>query len=329
MLIGATHFTARCVEAVRKIPDVSIPGIFTAPETFNISYAPAGVRNAMHANLRLLGSRFKIPVTEMSGKMSDPALLDVVRTHRPDAFLVVGWYHIVPKSYRDIAPAYGLHASLLPDYAGGAPLVWAMINGEPRTGITLFRMDDGVDTGDIVGQAETRILLNDTIASLYARIEEAGIDLLRTHLPRLVTGDATLTPQDPSRRRVFPQRSPKDGMVDWSRPALDVYNFVRAQTHPYPGAFTYLDGRKVSVWEAKLFERPRNNAVPAPRGGEILACIDNGPLRGILVATANGDHSLLVTAADDEQGNKIPLDDGGRAWLGAFSKLRFSGPRVT
>ena len=89
--------------------------------------------------------------------MRDPALLEKVACWKPEAFLVSGWYHMVPRKWRALAPAYGLHASLLPDYSGGAPLVWAMIKGEEKTGITLFQLGDGVDDGPILGQAETPI----------------------------------------------------------------------------------------------------------------------------------------------------------------------------
>jgi methionyl-tRNA formyltransferase len=82
--------------------------------------------------------------------MNEPGLFQTVTSWNPDAFLVAGWYHMIPKIWRNLAPAYGLHASLLPDYSGGAPLVWAMINGETKTGVTLFQMDDGVDSGPIV-----------------------------------------------------------------------------------------------------------------------------------------------------------------------------------
>ena len=84
--------------------------------------------------------------------MNESLLIEKVNAWKPDLFIVVGWYHILPKSWRNLAPAYGMHASLLPNYSGGAQLFWAMINGEKKTGITLFKMDDGIDSGPIVGQ---------------------------------------------------------------------------------------------------------------------------------------------------------------------------------
>ena len=146
--------------------------------------------------------------------MNKPGLFEAVAEWKPDMFLVAGCYHMVPKRWRELAPAYGMHASLLPDYSGGAPLVWAMINGETKTGISLFQMDDGVDFGPIAGQKEEPIYPGDTIATLYDRIEERGVELLRNKLPQLANGTLKLKLQlqNETKRRIMPQRSPKDGL---------------------------------------------------------------------------------------------------------------------
>lgn len=128
--------------------------------------------------------------------------------------------------------------------------VWAIINGEARTGITLFSLEDGVDNGSIINQRETRITEDDTIATVYARIEDLELNLIDVCLPRMADGTARLAPQGESRRRVFPQRKPEDGAVDWHWPAGRIHNFVRAQTSLYPGAFIQVGGEKVIVWRA-------------------------------------------------------------------------------
>jgi methionyl-tRNA formyltransferase len=160
---------------------------------------------------------------------------------------------MIPRSFLELAPTGGLHASLLPDYSGNAPLVWAIINGETKTGITFFLFEEGVDSGPIIGQLEEPILPDDTIASLYERIEERGIELLETQLPRIAAGTATYTPQAPSKRRVMPPRSPEDGELDLRKPALELYNFIRAQCSPYPGAFIRtVDGKKLIIEKARV-----------------------------------------------------------------------------
>ena len=212
--------------------------------------------------------------------MKEDALFDAVSKWNPGAFLVVGWYHMIPRRWRELAPAYGLHASLLPDYSGGAPLVWAMINGEQKTGISFFQMDDGVDSGAIVGQAEEPILDRDTIETLYGRIEDRGLELLKTELPRLASGSADFLVQDESKRRVFPQRSPKDGWIDWMQDAVYIDRFIRAQTRPYPGAYTTLNGENLIVWAARNAE-----SLGHPPGtllqdrGEFRVCCGRGSIR--------------------------------------------------
>jgi methionyl-tRNA formyltransferase len=148
-----------------------------------------------HGNLAELVQAASVPVLTVKRGISDEGLLDSVAELRPDALDVAGWFHMVPRSWRELAPAYGLHASLHPKFRGGAPLVWAMINGEETTGITLFLLDEGVDTSPIVGQRVVPIRPDDSIATLYSRVEKAGVELIRADLPRIAAGTASPTPQ--------------------------------------------------------------------------------------------------------------------------------------
>ena len=204
VFIGASRFGLRCLDAVRALPGIEVVGVVTNAAVFTISYAPEGVTNVLHADVAAYAASAALPCAVMQKSMNEPELIAQVAVWQPELFLVVGWYHMVPRRWRVLAPAFGLHASLLPDYSGGAPLVWAMIDGAKQTGITLFRMEDGVDDGPVLGQAATAILATDTIATLYARIEVLGLELLRRELPLLAQGCAILTPQDTAARRVFP-----------------------------------------------------------------------------------------------------------------------------
>lgn len=251
VFIGSSRFGFRCLQNIFEMSSCVISGIVTNRKTFSISYSPEAVKNVLHADIIPFANQHNIPIFIMEEKMTDPKLVEAIRNWAPDLILVVGWYHMVPKTVRDIALTVGMHASLLPDYSGGAPLVWAMINGEKRTGITLFKFADGVDNGPIIGQKVTDILAEDTIATLYARIEDIGVGLLEDHLPRIADGTSVLIPQDESKRRIFPQRSPEDGRINWNLPASRIYDFIRAQTHPYPGAFTGFNGRKVYIWKSR------------------------------------------------------------------------------
>lgn len=262
VFIGSSIFGLKCLKTCLKISEVEVTGIVTAPQKFNISYRPQGVKNVLHADFSEIANANNIPCAILTRSMNDTSFLRTIASWKPDIFLVVGWYHIIPKLWRDIAPAYGLHASLLPDYSGGSPLVWAMINGEKKTGITFFKMDDGVDSGPIVDQREEKILFRDTIMSLYARIEKKGLEILREKLPIIKSGDLNLKIQNESKRRLMPQRSPEDGCINWSQDAEAIIRFIRAQTKPYPGAFTYLAEKELYIWTASLANSKKKFTVP-------------------------------------------------------------------
>jgi methionyl-tRNA formyltransferase len=248
VFLGASNFGLKCLQEALDEKHCEVVGVVTAPREFKISYRPQGVDNVMHVDLIEFCSEHQLPCEKLTDDMRDKKLLNTVRNWRPDAFLVAGWYHMIPESWRNLAPAYGLHASLLPDYSGGAPLVWAILNGEKETGITFFKMDAGVDSGPIVGQKTETIHPDDTIATLYERIENLGLELISQYLPKLARGQFALTDQDESKRRVFPQRGPEDGAINWNMDMTSICDFVRAQTKPYPGAFTTLNSEKIKVW---------------------------------------------------------------------------------
>jgi len=310
VIIGTSAFGLRCLQTCHDLDDLYVTGVVTAPQKFSISYRPGGVSNVLHADVAGFAISHGIPLLTLEQSMNEQNMSETVMKWKPDAFLVAGWYHMVPKRWRDLAPAYGLHASLLPDYSGGAPLVWAMIKGESKTGITLFQMDDGVDSGPIVGQAQEFIYDDDTIATLYKRIEERGLELLTMYLPKLSEGIARLEVQDESKRRIFPQRGPEDGLIDWHWSSRDIYNFVRAQTRPYPGAFTTWEGRQIMIWRSSVVKNEQGKALPV---GQVLS---DGDIT--LVNTGNG--IVKIDEAHYEQkdisGTKLKRIVGGGAMLG-------------
>lgn len=251
VFIGASSFGLRCLKTLMSLECCSVVGAVTALQKFSISYRPEGVTNVLHADVASYCEQENIPSIFVKNGMKDDALYETVFSWAPDAFLVVGWYHMIPKVWLERVPAYGLHASLLPDYSGGAPLVWAILNDEEKTGITLFQMDSGVDSGPIVNQCSECITPRDTIASLYARIEERGVELIEQSFPKLADGCAQLSVQDDRLRRIMPQRSPEDGRIDWHRDVEYIDRAVRAQTRPYPGAFTMIGSEMLYIWVAR------------------------------------------------------------------------------
>lgn len=252
VFIGASSFGHECLKTLIEIKEADIVGVITAPREFSISYSKEKVRNVLYADIKQTTEALEIPTLEITGGMKDDGLFHAVERWKPDIFIVCGWYHMVPKRYRELAPAYGLHASLLPRYSGGAPLVWSIINDEKEAGITFFQFEDGVDNGPIVDQASTSIDEGDTIKTLYARIQTLGLALIQKNIPLLAKGQAAPTPQNEELRTVYPQRSPDDGEINWNQTAKQIYNFIRAQTHPYPGAFAQMAGRKLHIWAASV-----------------------------------------------------------------------------
>ncbi|PIE65032.1 MAG: hypothetical protein CSA26_05140 [Desulfobacterales bacterium] len=303
VFIGASSFGLKSLITASQIEGCEVVGVLTIPQNFSISYRPEGVKNVLHADFNVFCKENDIPCFVMEGGMNNPSLFEKIRVLNPDFFLVVGWYHLIPRLWRDLAPAYGLHASLLPDYSGGAPLVWAIINGERFTGITFFRFEDGVDNGPIIAQKATTIFDEDDIATLYERIENIGLNLLQRNIPRIINGSLKLTPQNESFRRVFPQRSPEDGRIDWRRDSKEVYNFIRAQTKPYPGAFTYWNSKEIFIWKSRRVEYAKNSIC---KSGKIVNA--NGSLfvhtgRGFLEILSLGDDEETMTGSSFLQRN--------------------------
>ncbi|MBL8146684.1 MAG: methionyl-tRNA formyltransferase-like protein [Anaerolineae bacterium] len=208
----------------------------------------------------------------------------------PDLLFMVSWRYLVPRAVYQQARlgAFALHDSLLPAYRGFAPTVWAIINGEEHTGVTLFEVAEGVDTGPIVAQRGVPIYPDDTIADVLSRVTESYLDVLEEQLPALLAGNAPRTVQDVREATFTCRRLPEDNRIDWSRPAAEIYNLIRAVTAPYPGAFTTFSGRRLSVWTAQPLAgySPYVGRVP----GRVVE-VRSG--EGSVVLT--GDGALLLT----------------------------------
>jgi methionyl-tRNA formyltransferase len=212
-----------------------------------------------------------------------PETLNALRKLEPELVFVVGWSQLVHEPF--IATAregvFGMHPSLLPRHRGRAPIPWAILSGLARTGVTLFEIVDGTaDSGSIVGQVVVDIAPDETATTLFARIAEAHVELVREFVPQLAARTAPRIPQDPTRASTWHRRTPSDGIIDWETRAPYVYDWVRAQTRPYPGAFTYLGETKVIVWRARAVElgeaAPAGTIVDLRPEGPVVACGEGG-----------------------------------------------------
>lgn len=166
----------------------------------------------------------------------------------PDAIVVVAYGRIVPKWMLDL-PRLGnlnLHASLLPKYRGAAPIQWAIANGESVTGATTMRIDEGLDTGDMLLQRELPIAPDQTSVDLFPLLAAAGASLMIETLEGLMTGSIQPVKQDNSKATLAPILKREDGLIDFNRPAMDIYNRWRG-FQPWPGAYVMMGGKKLTV----------------------------------------------------------------------------------
>lgn len=255
VFFGATELGYECCRQLVNSGE-EVVGILSIPREFSISYSHQPVTMVTHRSFEDLAAAHRIPLVHVAGDMNDSRHADTLRIWQPDLGVVVGWYYVLPRRLRDLFQkgVVGIHASLLPKYRGGAPLVWAIINGESRTGATLFYLDDGVDTGDMIAQVEFDVEKTDTIKTAYEKATQASLTLLRDNLPLIASNQAPRFPQDHRAATQFPQRGPQDGVIDWSWNPDQIRNFIRAQTKPYPGAFSILNGKKITIWDADVSE---------------------------------------------------------------------------
>ncbi len=229
----------------------------------------------------------------------DAATVDLVKRAAPDVIVVNSWYTWMPPELYNLPPhgTLNLHDSLLPKFTGFSPVLWALLSGESEFGLTVHRMDEGLDTGDILIQHSLPIKPTDTGTELVLR----GMDLipgaLRDALSALESGTAVWRPQNRAERTYFHKRSERDSLIDWGWPAEDLERFVRALSAPYPRPFTFYRGERIEVLEASVSEA-RYGGTPGrvivqEGGGAVVS--GPQPFRG-------GNRALVVTSVRTPDG---------------------------
>lgn len=217
-----------------------------------------------------------IPVLQ-PGRVRDERAVEDLRALAPELQVVVAYGQILPRPVLDIPPrgTLNVHGSLLPAYRGAAPIQWAIVNGETLTGVTTMLLDEGLDTGPTLLARSTPIGPEETAAELGPRLARLGAQLLVETLHELERGTLHPTPQDPSRATLAPLIHKQDGWIDWSLPAEAIARRVRG-FHPWPGAWTTLDGRTLKVLRVRASEagaQAEPGAVTAVDGNGIqVAC---------------------------------------------------------
>ena len=249
-----------------------------------------------------LCAKYNVPLHYITG-INEPAAYEILKDIAPDVIFVIGWHQIVRQPVMGL-PRLGLvgaHASFLPHNRGSAPINWAILRGEQESGNTLMWLADGVDEGDIIDQRAFPITPYDTCNTLYAQVGATNRDMLLALLPKLLAGERPGRKQPHGGEPILRRRRPADGRITWDSPAKLVYDFVRALTRPYPGAFSTLNGTDWWIWDAAL--PPDLGPVGAP--GEILGAV-RSPAEGAcgqLVACASG--AIIVLEVSNAAGLRL------------------------
>ena len=302
VFMGTPEFAVPSLDKLFKA-GYHIAGVITAPDK------PAGrgmkltesavKRYAVEKGLRILQPE----------KLKDPAFIEELKSLKADVQVVVA-FRMLPEIVWNMPPlgTINLHASLLPQYRGAAPINWAIINGEKETGVTTFKLQQEIDTGDILLQQKIKIEENDTAGSLHDRMMEVGAEMLLKTIQQLEAGTLREMPQSSvfkihhSTLHPAPKLFSENCKINWDKTVDEIYNFIRGLS-PYPAAFTYLKGKKL-----KIFSAEKELAEIVAKPGEVIT--DNKTFLKF-VATDGFIHPKEVQL---EGKKRMKIEDFLRGW---------------
>ncbi len=294
LYMGTAEIACTPLKALNNYPNCEIVGVLTQPDR------PRG------RNMKTKSSAVKECAEELGLSVLQPQtlrdddVLEQLRSLQAELIVVAAFGQILPQSVLDL-PKYGavnIHASILPRHRGAAPIQWAILQGDSETGVTLMKMDEGLDTGDLIAVSRTTIQATDNSQTLHDRLAELGASLLISTLPDYVGGSITAKPQDDSLSTYARKIVKDDGRIDWSLPSIEIHRRIRAFT-PWPGAFTFLpveQRRLLKIHKASITESEGN-------AGEILSVIGNN----LLVAC--GQKSLAFKELQREGSQTMGVDN--------------------
>ena len=302
LFMGTSPFAVPSLKILLKTGK-NIVGVFTQPDR------PQGRGLKIRISLiKELALKKRLSLFQPE-KINRDESVEIIRSLSPDLIVVVAFGQIISQRILDIPrfSSINVHASLLPKYRGAAPINRAIIQGEKETGITTMIMDKGLDTGNILLQRKVVILPDENAGELHDRLAFLGAEVLKETLEKLVKGGLTPYKQEESEASYAPPLKKEEGLIDWKKPAETIYNHIRGM-NPWPGAFTYLEGKILKVFYAK---HVISETLCEP--GKVVKTSDEG----IVVSTVEG-HVLLteiqlenhrrMSAALFLRGHPLPLD---------------------
>ncbi|RQO54544.1 hypothetical protein DBV14_12920 [Variovorax sp. KBW07] len=239
------------------------------------------------------GIEFFVPSTPIEAR-------EMLAAIKPDIGLVCGWYWLLDAATLDSIPRglWGMHNSLLPKYRGNAPLVWSIINGDKTVGSTVFRLAEGMDSGEVLCQVELQLGESDTVGEVLEAIQRALVQELPARWTALLAGRAELSTQDESMATYCGSRQEADGLVSWGKTASEIHDFIRAQAPPYPAAFSFLRSQKVRLLRSSVF---RGTYFGTP--GQVLRRLDES----VLVACGGNTAIELLRVSTDSCGESVTV----------------------
>jgi methionyl-tRNA formyltransferase len=295
IFMGTADLSCASLQSLIAAADCQVVAVVTQPDRpkgRNLKLQPSPVK--------ALALRANLPVLQPE-RARDETFIQALRELAPDFVAVVAYGQILPKSILDL-PRFGcfnVHTSLLPKYRGAAPIQRAVLGGESETGVTIMKMDVGLDTGDILIQEKTPIAAEDDSQTLHDRLAQMGAQALLAAIREHVAGNLSPRPQPTEGVSYAHKIKKEDGRIDWSRPAHAIWNQVRGLV-PWPGAFTYLQGSPqaflIKIWQAEV-------AAQSGSPGEILQADKGGVVIGC------GRDALRVSMLQREGGRRLPARD--------------------
>jgi len=229
--------------------------------------------------VKVKAEQLGIPVTQPNKVKNNIEFEQLLQEINPDIILVVAYGKILPQSILNL-PKYGclnVHYSLLPKYRGAAPVNWAIVNGESKTGVSLMKMDIGLDTGPVISSRELEITIDDSAELLLNKLSDISCILLQDELESFINGQSTLFPQDNNNATFAPLMKKEDGLLNFSLDRLTIHNKIRG-FNPWPGTFTFLNGKKFKLLQSKMDNisyKQENSGTVIKHGKKVyIACND-------------------------------------------------------
>lgn len=275
-----------CLEELACL-GADIRGVFTRKEEDAV---------ADQVGFEAFAEEYEIPLHRVISVNAEETC-EQIESYDPELLFVAGWSELVRERVIDASTVatLGMHPTPLPRGRGRAPIAWSLIKGYEETALSMFHLVEEADAGDLVGQRRISIEIEDDAASLYEKVVETGRDLIRETYPIFEDDTVPRLQQDQDAATWWPVRKPRHGIVDWTKSSKEVYNWIRGQSRPYPGAFSYLDDTRVTFWEADVPTSERVYAEP----GEIMGTTANG------VRIATWESTVTMTKVQVEDGDTI------------------------